>query len=67
VDPVPDCGLVVRVSGYKSIPNATRYFEKYWVWKGVHSLVGTIEELLERKSRGSGLEIREYGSGDPSR
>jgi hypothetical protein len=27
----------------------------------------TIEELLERNSRGSGLEIREYGLRDPSR
>jgi hypothetical protein len=31
------------------------------------SLVSTTEELLERKSRGSGLENREYGHGDPSR
>jgi hypothetical protein len=31
------------------------------------SLVSAIEELLGRKSSGSGLEIREYGSGDPSR
>jgi hypothetical protein len=31
------------------------------------SLVSTIEELLERKSIGSGLEIREYGRRDPSR
>jgi hypothetical protein len=29
--------------------------------------VSTIEELLERKSSGSDLEIREYGRGDPSR
>jgi hypothetical protein len=29
------------------------------------SLVSTIEELLERKSIGSGLEIREYGRRDP--
>jgi hypothetical protein len=28
--------------------------------------VSTIEELLERKSRGSGLEIREYGRYDVS-
>jgi hypothetical protein len=27
----------------------------------------TIEELLERKSSGSGLEIREYSRRDPSR
>jgi hypothetical protein len=29
--------------------------------------MSTIEELLERKSIGSGLEIREYGLRDPSR
>jgi hypothetical protein len=31
------------------------------------SLVGTAEELLERKSSGSGLESREYGRRDPLR
>jgi hypothetical protein len=31
------------------------------------SLVSTIEQLLERKSSGSGLESREYGRRDPSR
>jgi hypothetical protein len=35
--------------------------------RGQLSLVTTIEELLERKSSGSGLEIREYGRRDPSR
>jgi hypothetical protein len=30
------------------------------------SLVSTIEELLERKSSGSGLEDWEYGRRDPS-
>jgi hypothetical protein len=29
--------------------------------------MNTIEELLERKSSGSGLETREYGRGDPLR
>jgi hypothetical protein len=29
--------------------------------------VGTIEELLGRKSSGSGLEYREYGRRDPLR
>jgi hypothetical protein len=29
------------------------------------SLVSTIEELLERKSSGSGLESRDYGRRDP--
>jgi hypothetical protein len=31
------------------------------------SLVSAIEELRERKSNGSGLEIREYGLTDPLR
>jgi hypothetical protein len=35
--------------------------------RGPLSLVSTAEELLERKSSGSGLEKREYGSRDPSR
>jgi hypothetical protein len=35
--------------------------------QGLLSLVSTIEELLERKRSGSGLEIREYGRRDPSR
>jgi hypothetical protein len=29
--------------------------------------VSTLEELLERKSSGSGIEIREYGRRDSSR
>jgi hypothetical protein len=43
IDVVKDrlCGLVVRVSGYRSrgpgsIPGATRFSEK-WVWNGLHS------------------------------
>jgi hypothetical protein len=35
--------------------------------RGPPSLVSTNEELLERKSSGSGLEIREYGRRDTSR
>jgi hypothetical protein len=35
--------------------------------RGPLSLVSTTEELLERKSSGSGLEILEYGRRDPSR
>jgi hypothetical protein len=34
---------------------------------GPFSLVSTIEEVLGRNSIGSGLEIREYGRGDPLR
>jgi hypothetical protein len=37
------------------------------VERGPLSLVSTIEELLGRKSSGSGLEIREYDRRDPSR
>jgi hypothetical protein len=56
------CGLVVRAPGYRSrgpgsIPSATRFSEKWWVWNGVHfSLVSTVEELLGKKSSGSCLE-----------
>jgi hypothetical protein len=35
--------------------------------RGPLSLVSTTEELLDRKSRGSCLENREYGREDPSR
>jgi hypothetical protein len=35
--------------------------------RGPLSLVNIVEELLGRKSRGSGLENREYGHRDPSR
>jgi hypothetical protein len=35
--------------------------------RGPLNLVSTIEELLERKSTGFVLEIREYGRRDPSR
>jgi hypothetical protein len=35
--------------------------------RGALSLVSTIEELLERKISGSGLESREYGCRNPSR
>jgi hypothetical protein len=35
--------------------------------RGSLSLVSTTEEVLERKSSSSGLEIREYGRRDPSR
>jgi hypothetical protein len=34
--------------------------------RGSLSFVSTVEELLERKSSGSGLENREYGRRDPS-
>jgi hypothetical protein len=62
-----------RVYGCKSrgpgsIPGATRIFwEVVGLERGSFSLVNTIEELLGRKSSGSGLERREYGRRDPSR
>jgi hypothetical protein len=34
--------------------------------RGPFSLVSTIEELLERKRSGSGLENRQHGRSDPS-
>jgi hypothetical protein len=72
------CGLVVRVLGYRSggpgsIPGTTRFSGKKKnktlvdLERGPLSLVSTIEELLGRKSSGSGLESREYGRRDPSR
>jgi hypothetical protein len=35
--------------------------------RGPLSLVSIIEELLVRKSSGSGLESRDYGRSDPQR
>jgi hypothetical protein len=35
--------------------------------RGPLSLVSTTEELLGRKSSGSGLDIRDYGRREPSR
>jgi hypothetical protein len=42
------------------------FWEVVGLERGPLSLVSTIEELLGRKSSGSGLENREYGSRDPS-
>jgi molybdenum-dependent DNA-binding transcriptional regulator ModE len=43
-----------------SIPGATRFSEYKFVWNEVHSaLVRINEELLERKTGGSGLENRD--------
>jgi hypothetical protein len=43
------------------------FLRSTWSGTGPLTLVSTIEELLERKSSGSGLESREYGRRDPSR
>jgi hypothetical protein len=42
------------------------FWEVAGLERGPLSLLSTIEELLERKSSGSGLESREYGRRDPS-
>jgi hypothetical protein len=36
------------------------------IYRGPLRLVGTTEELFERKRSGSGIENREYGRRDPS-
>jgi hypothetical protein len=58
--------LQIQIPGFDS----QRYHifrEVMGLERGLLSIVSTIEELLERKSSGSGLESREYGSRDPSR
>jgi hypothetical protein len=58
--------LQIQRSGFDS----RRYMissEVLGLERGPLSLVSTIEGLTGRKSRGSGLEMREYGRGDPSR
>jgi hypothetical protein len=54
----------------RSVLGYQRY-QIFWEVVGLErdplSLVSTIEELLERKSSGSGLESREYCHRDPSR
>jgi hypothetical protein len=59
------CGLVVRVSGYRS--RGPRFdsqrFQIFWEAAGLErgplSVVRTTEELLEMKGIGSGLENRD--------
>jgi hypothetical protein len=58
--------LQIQTCGFDS-----RRYRIFWevvgVERGPLSYVSTIEELLERKSSGSGLESREYCRRDPSR
>jgi hypothetical protein len=67
------CGLVVRVPGYRSrgLGFDSRRYQTSWkvvgLERGPLSLVSKIEELLERKSSGFGLESREYCRRDQSR
>jgi hypothetical protein len=64
------CGLVVRVPAYRSRgPGFDSqcyqiFLEVVGLERGPLSLVNTIEELLEIKSSGSGLENRDYGRRD---
>jgi hypothetical protein len=59
------CGLVVRVSGYRSIGPGfdSRPYQFFWqvggLERGPLSLVITTEELLGWRSSGSGLENRD--------
>jgi hypothetical protein len=58
--------LQIQRSGFEY-----RRYQIFWEVVGLEpgplSLMGTREELLERKSSGFGLEKREYGRRDPSR
>jgi hypothetical protein len=59
---------VVRVPDYRSGGSGIGTTKKVvGLERGPLSLVSTIEELLERKSGGSGLESREYGRRNSSR
>jgi hypothetical protein len=72
-----ECWLSLWSSGQSSWLQIQRpgfYSRRYQIFwevvgleRGPLRLVTTIEELLETKSSGSGLEIREYGRRDPSR
>jgi hypothetical protein len=58
--------LWIQMSGFD--PRRCQIFwEAVGLERGQLSLVNTTEELLERKSSGSSLEIREYSRGNPSR
>jgi hypothetical protein len=57
----------IASSGQSSRGPGSIFWEVVGLELGPLSLVSTIEELLESKSSGSGLEIRAYGHRDPSR
>jgi hypothetical protein len=61
------CGLVVRVPGYRSKDPGSIFLKVMSLKSGPLSLVSTIEEVVGRKSSGSGLESRKYGHRYPSR
>jgi hypothetical protein len=64
---------VVRVPGYRSrglglIPGATRFFEKFWIWNGIHSTSSVqLRIYLKEKVAAQRLENRDYGHRDPPR
>jgi hypothetical protein len=65
-----NCGQSSWLQIHRSGFDSRRYqilCEVVGLERGPLSLVSTIEEVLERKSSGSGLENREYGLRDPSR
>jgi hypothetical protein len=69
---LPLCGLVARVlATVQRLGFDSLCYQIFWEVVGLErdalSLVSTVEELLERKSSGSGLESWEYGRGDLSR
>jgi hypothetical protein len=60
--------LVVRVSGYRSRgPGFDSWRYQICLERGPLRPASIVEELLERKSIGSGLENREYGHWNPLR
>jgi hypothetical protein len=67
------CGLVVRIAGYRSRgPGFDSWrnqiiCEVVGLERGPLSLMRIIEELLEWKSSGSGLETEINGCGNPLR
>jgi hypothetical protein len=62
---------MVRVPGYRSRGPGFDSWRYQIIWeivgleRGTLSLMSTIEELLGRNGSGFGLEVREYGRGDP--
>jgi hypothetical protein len=70
------CGLAVRVPGYRSrnlgsIPGATTFSEKYWVWNGVHSalwvqLRSYLEEKTVKKAENATVGMRHADHVAPS-
>jgi hypothetical protein len=58
--------LQIQRSGFNSLCYQI-FREVVCLERGPLSLVNTTEELLGRKSSGSGLERLEYGLGDPPR